>query len=99
MNEYCSSQPLEALQRIVVVLSRFGGEAFLYGSSVTAFRLGHDIDVLFVLAKEYHEHVYQQVAMVQEDSPFLLHPTLVTPAEFATNPRISKLSHRAIRLW
>lgn len=99
MSESCSSRSLEGLQRIVAVLSRLGGEAFLYGSSVAAFRLGHDIDLLFVLAKEHHEHVYQQVAKVQEDSPLLLHPTLVTPIEFATNPRIRDLLDRAIRLW
>ena len=99
MSEYCSNRPLEALQRDVVALKRLGGEAFLYGSSVTAFRPGHDIDLLFVLAERYHELVYQEVGVVQRGCPFLLHPTLVTPEEFATNPRIRELTNRAIQLW
>ena len=99
MNEFCSSWSLEVLQRIVVVLSRLGGEAFLYGSSVVAFRPGHDVDLLFVLTKEHHENVYRQVAIAQENSSLLLHPTLVTPVELATNPRFRELLRRAIRLW
>lgn len=99
MNAYYSRRSAEALQRIVAQLSPLGGVAFLYGSSATVLRVGHDIDLLFVYAEAHHERIYKEVAVIQEDCPLALHPTVVTPLAFATNPRIRELTHLGRRLW
>jgi hypothetical protein len=99
MNASCSSWSRQDLQRILASLSCVGGEGFLYGSCVTGPQSAHDIDLLFVIVEEHHERVYQEVAIVQEKIPLLLHPTVVTPSEFATNPLIRRLSQLGERLW
>jgi nucleotidyltransferase-like protein len=99
MNARCSSWSRQDLRRILARLSCLGGEGFLYGSCVTGLRSAHDIDLLFVLVEEHHERVYQEVAIVQETIPFPLHPTVVTPLQFATNPLIRRLSQLGERLW
>jgi hypothetical protein len=99
MNAYYSRRSAEALRRIVAHLSPLGGRAFIYGSSARAFQVGHDIDLLFVYAEEHHERIYREVAVVQEACPLPLHPTVVTPLAFATNPRIRELSQLGRMLW
>jgi hypothetical protein len=99
MSEYSSSLAMVAIQRIVGALRDCGGGGFLYGGSLTGFRLGHDIDLLFVLSEQCHELVYQQVALIQQNSPLLLHPVVVTEAEMSTNPRLRELRNGALRLW
>jgi hypothetical protein len=99
MNVYCNSGPTKALDQIVARLGHFAGAAFLYGSSVGGFQPGHDVDLLFVLAKEHHELVYREISMIQRDCPLPLHPTVVAPLEFATNPRIRELAELGTKLW
>ncbi len=90
MNGSYSSRPAETLQRIIIArLSFLGGEAFLYGSSAAAFQAGHDIDLLFVLDGKHHDRVYREIAVIQEDCPLPLHPTVVAPL----------LSASGVRLW
>ena len=85
--------------RIVARLKHLGGEVYLYGSSVVAFQDGHDIDLLFVLPEEHHQWIYEAIAAIQGDCPLPLHPTVVTPLEFESNPRIRELSESGLRLW